>query len=95
MAPILRLVLDVLKPHDPPTIELTQRLAETAGVAGVNAEVVDVDRDVQSIKLTIEGDDIDHEAVESAIETLGGSVHSIDQAVCGGRLVEQVETPQD
>lgn len=95
MAPVLRIVLDILKPHEPSTLELAQRIADIDGVAGVNAVVVDVDREVETIKLTIEGDDVDYEAVESTVDTLGSTVHSIDQAVCGERLVEEIQTPQD
>jgi len=95
MAPVRRLVLDVLKPHDPTTVDLARRVAEGEGVDGVNAVVVDVDRDVETIKLTIEGDGIEYGAVESVVDAQGASVHSIDQVVCGNRLVEESETPQD
>lgn len=95
MAPIRRIVLDVLQPHDPSTLELTRQLADIEGIAGVNAAIVDVDRDVQTVKFTIEGEDIDYTAVESIVETLGASVHSIDQVVSGERLVEEIDTPQD
>ena len=95
MAPVRRLVLDVLKPHDPTTVDLARRVAEGEGVDGVNAVVVDVDRDVETIKLTIEGDGIEYRAVESVVDAQGASVHSIDQVVCGNRLVEESETPQD
>ncbi|MFB6158586.1 MAG: DUF211 domain-containing protein [Candidatus Nanohalobium sp.] len=46
-------------------------------------------------KLTVEGEDISEEKVKDSVEGLGGSIHSIDEIVCGNKMVEQVETPQD
>ncbi|MFC4541324.1 DUF211 domain-containing protein [Halosolutus amylolyticus] len=93
--PIRRLVLDVLKPHEPDILAFADAAADCAGVDAVNVDLVETDREVQNLKLTIEGDDVDATAVEAAIGDLGGTVHSIDQVVCGDRLVEQSGTPQD
>lgn len=90
-----RIVLDVLKPYEPDLFEFTDALADCTGVSGVNVALVETDREVQNLKLTIEGGDIDTATVEERIDALGGTVHSIDQVVCGDRLVEQVDTPQD
>ncbi|WP_276256165.1 DUF211 domain-containing protein [Halomontanus rarus] len=94
-AAIKRLVLDVMKPQEPNILEFADTAANCAGVAGVNVVLVETDREVQNLKLTIEGEDIDASALEEAITDLGGTVHSIDQVVCGERLVEQTGTPQD
>ncbi|SFC09370.1 hypothetical protein SAMN05444422_104229 [Halobiforma haloterrestris] len=93
--PIRRVVLDVLKPYEPDILEFTAAVADCESVDGVNAVLVETDREVQTLKLTIEGDDVDTDVVEGTVETVGGSVHSIDQVVCGDRLVEQSGTPQD
>jgi hypothetical protein len=95
MTEMKRLVLDILKPHEPDIREFADATARCEGVAGVNAALVETDREVQTIKLTIEGDAIDDEAVEAAVADLGGSVHSIDEVVIGDDLVEQSDTPQD
>jgi hypothetical protein len=92
---IRRLVLDVMKPQDPDILELADTVGDCPGVGGVNAVLVETDREVQNCKLTIEGEDIDADALEESITDLGGTVHSIDQVVCGDRLVEQIGTPQD
>jgi len=94
-AAIKRLVLDVMKPQEPDILEFADTVADSPGVEAVNVVLVETDREVQNLKLTIEGDEIDANALEEAITDLGGTVHSIDQVVCGDRLVEQVETPQD
>ncbi|WP_265109864.1 DUF211 domain-containing protein [Halosolutus halophilus] len=92
---IRRLVLDVMKPHEPDVLEFADVVADHEGVDGVNVVLIETDREVQNLKLTMEGSDVDATAVEEAIADLGGTVHSIDQVVCGERVVEQRDTPQD
>ena len=83
MAPIRRLVIDVLKPHDPAIREFTQRVAETDSVEAVSTSLIELDQEVQNVELAIEGDSIQYDAVADAVESLGGSVHSVDNVVCG------------
>ena len=94
-AKIRRVVLDVLKPHDPSIIELSQRLAGLPGVDGVNISIYEMDRKVENAKITVEGDDLDYSAILTIVEDGGGTVHSIDEAVAGKVLIEEVSTPQD
>lgn len=95
MTRIRRLVLDVLKPHDPSISSIAMAAADVPGVAGVNVTLVEIDREVENVKLTVEGDDIDFDALRTAIEDHGGSVHSVDEFACGERLIEASETLQD
>lgn len=95
MAPIRRMVLDVLKPHDPPIRTFAQEVSDIDGVTGVNAILLEVDEEVENIKLTIAGNDIPYDDVKEAITDLGGSVHSMDEIVCGEDVVEESRTPQD
>lgn len=95
MAPTRRVVFDLLKPHDPSMLELADRVADLEGIDGVNATLLELDREVQNVKLTVEGTDVDFATVEDAIEDLGASAHSIDQVIAGERVVEDVRTPQD
>ena len=95
MATIRQLVIDVLKPHQPTMLSVAQRVAELDGVGGVNAILVEMDEEVRNIKVTIEGEDIDFEAVTETIEDTGGQVHSVDQVACGEYIVDEMPTPQD
>lgn len=95
MVEIKRVVLDVMKPHDPSVLEFADTTASCPGVDGVNAVLLETDREVQNIKLTVEGTNIDFDAVESSIDSLGGTVHSIDEVACGEDLVEESETRQN
>ena len=95
MAPVRRLVLDLMKPYDPPTVDFAQAVADEAGIHGVNAMLIEVDEKVENLKMTIEGEDIDIDTVTDIIEGLGGSVHSVDEVVCGELLIEESRTSQD
>lgn len=92
---MLRLVIDVLKPHDPSMIEYAQTLEQIEGVEGVTATLVEIDEEVQNIKITMEGQGIEYEEVKQIIEDKGGSIHSVDEIATGERIVEEVHTPQD
>lgn len=95
MAPIRRLVLDVLKPHAPETVEFARDVASAPGVSGVNALLLETDREVQNIRIVVEGEDIDVADVEHRVTNLGGTVHSIDEVVAGDEMVESRDVPQD
>ena len=95
MVPIRRLVVDVLKPYEPSILAFAQQLAGADSVAGVNATLIELDREVQNVKFTIEGEAIEYDDVEAIIEDAGGTIHSVDQVVCGEYVVEDAPTPQD
>ena len=95
MGKIRRLVLDVLKPHEPTIIELASQLSDLDGVEAVNISIYEIDLRVENAKITIEGDNINYEIAEHVIQENGGTVHSIDEVVAGKMIIEDAETPQD
>jgi hypothetical protein len=95
MGKIRRLVLDTLKPHDPSIIQLAQILSEVDGVEAVNISIYEMDRKVENAKITIEGADIEYEAVQVIIADNGGAIHSIDEVVAGKIIIDDAKTPQD
>ncbi len=95
MTEIRRLVLDVLKPHHPSIVELAKKLSSMEGISGVNCTLEEVDQETESIKITIEGTNIDYDELEQARSESGAVVHSVDSVSAGKKLVEEVETPQD
>ena len=95
MGKVLRLVLDVLKPHNPSIIQLAEELSELSGVEAVNISIYEMDQRVENAKITVEGKDIDYETVLKVIGEVGGTVHSIDEVVAGRMIIEDAETPQD
>ncbi|MFB6136934.1 MAG: DUF211 domain-containing protein [Halobacteriaceae archaeon] len=95
MAETKRLILDILKPHEPELPEFVGALADADSVDAVNASLLEIDREVQNVKLTIAGDDVDFHELESLVGELGGTIHSVDRVVCGEYVVEERATPQD
>lgn len=95
MSKIRRMVLDIMKPHKPSVIKYSSDLANLNCVEGVNSSMVEIDHEVENIKVTLEGDDIDYDKVEGIIDQLGGSIHSIDKVLCGKAIVKELTTPQD
>jgi hypothetical protein len=87
MAPVKRLVIDVLKPHDPPLVAFTERLARAETVDGVTTTLIERDTEVENITVTLEGADLEIDAVEAAVEELGAALHSVDQVSCGEHVV--------
>ncbi|MCS7102839.1 MAG: DUF211 domain-containing protein [Candidatus Korarchaeum sp.] len=75
---IRKLVLDVVKPHDPDIIEIADAVSKLKGVKRVDIEVRDYDTNIERLKLVIEGDDLDEDDILELVRYYGGNVASID-----------------
>ncbi|UCC33197.1 MAG: DUF211 domain-containing protein [Candidatus Bathyarchaeota archaeon] len=92
---IRRLVLDVLKPHNPGIVELSRELSELDGIEGVNVVTYEIDQKVENVKIILGGTNINFESVKNKLESLGAAIHSVDEVAAGSKIVEEVRTPQD
>jgi uncharacterized protein len=92
---IRRLVLDVLKPHKPSVVELSEALSHLEGVEGVNIIINEIDQQVENAKVIVVGISISFEDIKNKLKELGATIHSIDEVAAGKRIVEEVMTPQD
>lgn len=79
MVSVKRLVLDVLKPHQPDALEFCRAIASIGDDYRVCLTVIEMDEKTETLELDIEGGSIDLHAIESAITGMGASLHSIDQ----------------
>ena len=79
MTAIRRVVLDVLKPHQPNVLEFATLLAEQFPGCHIQITVTEMDEKTETTLVDIEGDDIPYSEMVDAIHSLGASVHSIDQ----------------
>ena len=95
MTGIRRLVLDVLKPHEPSNLLMAKALSELDFVEGVNLSLYEIDQNTENIKIVIVGNDMDFERIKKEIENLGGVIHNIDEIVAGKKIIETVTTEQD
>jgi len=79
MITIKRLVLDVLKPHQPDALEFCRELAKLGEGYRVALNVDEIDENTQTLQLEITGENVDLVSIENAISGMGASVHSVDQ----------------
>lgn len=79
MVSVKKLVLDVLKPHQPNALEFSQAIARAGDDYRVHLLVLEMDENTETIQIEIAGNAIDLEAIQSAITAMGGSLHSIDE----------------
>lgn len=79
MIRVKRVVLDVLKPHQPDALAFCSELAGLGDDYRVCLKVEEMDEDTQTLQLEISGEDIQLDTIESAIANMGASIHSIDQ----------------
>ena len=84
MPSIKRIVLDVLKPHQPNALEFAHSIAQLGKDFRVKLQVVEVDEKTESTEIVIEGNALDMQQIEETINGMGGSVHSIDEVEVTG-----------
>ncbi|XRP96454.1 DUF211 domain-containing protein [Methanocaldococcus sp. 16A] len=92
---IRRIVLDILKPHEPKITDMALKLTSLSNIDGVNITVYEIDKETENVKVTIEGNNLDFDEIQKIVESLGGTIHSIDEVVAGKKIIEEVRTPQD
>lgn len=78
---IKRVVLDVLKLRDPPLPEFASTLCSLPNVEDVKVSLVEIDQNTESVKVTIEGRNIDLDNVQKLMKNHGAVIHSIDEVV--------------
>lgn len=88
---IRRIVLDILKPHEPKITDMALKLTSLSNIDGVNITVYEIDKETENVKVTIEGNNLDFDEIQEIIESLGGTIHSIDEVVAGKKIIEELE----
>lgn len=79
MVVVKRIVLDVLKPHQPNALDFSKAIASTGNDLCVRLTVLEIDENTETLQIEVSGSAIDFAAVQSAIGDMGGSLHSIDE----------------
>lgn len=87
-----QIMLDVDKALERPTlIEIAAAIDGVNGVEGLSIVVTDIDVETVGLEVTIEGENLDYDAIVNAIEKTGAAVHSLDQLLAGKRDVIPVK----
>jgi hypothetical protein len=84
MPKLKRLVLDVLKPRHPGIIDFAKAISALGDDYRVNLTVLEVDDRTETVIIRVEGDDLDIDALQTVINDLGASLHSIDEVETAG-----------
>jgi uncharacterized protein len=79
MVNVKRIVLDVLKPHQPNALEFSQAIAEAGADYRLNLIVLEMDESTETVQIELQAKAIDFDAIQTAITDMGGSLHSIDE----------------
>ena len=85
MARVKRLVLDVLKQHNPNTLEFARAIAASGEGCQVDIQVLEMDEQTETLQVMIEGDSLDFDQISSVIDENGASLHSIDEVSVVGK----------
>jgi len=75
------LVLDVLKPHEPPLPDFASKICVLKNIKKVNVSLIEFDERTESLKVIIEGSAIDFESLKEHMNDIGGAIHSVDQVI--------------
>ena len=92
---IRRLVLDVLKPHQPRIDVLATAIGELEAVESVNVVRTETDSSTEGIIVTIVGPDLNFDDIEAVLRDYGTSVHSVDEVVVGEKIINTVKIPNE
>ena len=85
MSSVKRLVLDILKPHQPNSLDFALAIASLGEDYQVDIHVLEVDEQTETINVLIEGRSLDFELISNAINENGASLHSIDEVSVAGK----------
>jgi hypothetical protein len=79
MVSVKKIVLDVLKPHQPNALEFSQAIAEAGVDYNVRLTVLEMDENTETLQVEVKGTAIDFAAIQLVISNMGASLHSIDE----------------
>jgi hypothetical protein len=78
---VQKIVLDVLKPMEPSILELSRNINAVDGVDRVSVDLLEIDKKVENVKISIEGPNLHYENINRIIENMGATIHSIDNVL--------------
>ena len=87
MVKIKRLMLDVLKPHQPNALDFALAIGALEGGYRVEVRVLEVDEQTETLLVKVEGDSLDFDSISNIISENGASLHSIDEVSVEGDQV--------
>lgn len=87
---ISRLVLDVLKPHQPSIDVLGSELMKLESVNGIKIKVEELDEKTASLRIVIRGENLNLKELTDTLESMNCAVHSVDEVWCGDYIGKEL-----
>jgi hypothetical protein len=85
---IRQVLMDVDKAIERPSIiDIVNAIESQQGVEGLSIVVTEVDIETVGMEITVEGVDLDYDALVLSIEKTGAVVHSLDQVLAGKKMI--------
>ena len=81
MVMIKKMLLDVLKPHEPGIFKVASDIAGLGNTYCVKVSVVELDKQTETIKIEVTGDTLDFELIAATLKGMGASLHSVDEVI--------------
>jgi hypothetical protein len=78
---IKHVVLDVLKPHQPPLPEFATFLGSLMGITRVDISVVEMDEKTETLRVILDGSRIVFDELRDHMSRQGAVIHSVDRVV--------------
>jgi len=86
---ISRVVIDAQKPREIGIVDLAEALVEAPGVRRVDINVTEVDARTETLKIHLEGFDIDVDEVSDILEEHSTVIRSIDAVSAEKKIPEE------
>jgi uncharacterized protein len=93
--PVKILVLDVLKPHKPNILDFGKKICTEKSIEAASISVYAVDEKTESLKIVLEGKDIEFDKIKDILEDQGGVIHSMDKVVLGRKTFGETSIPSE
>lgn len=84
-----RIILDVLKPHVPTIMDVANEISKIKSVEGVNIHTYNRETKVESVRITVEGRNLDFKKINKVLEKMGASIQSVDVVYAGKKIIEE------
>lgn len=78
---VKKVVLDVLKPHQPNALDFSKAISAIGDDYRVRVIVLEVDEQTETLQVEVTSSAIDFELIRQTVTEQGGSVHSIDEVI--------------
>ena len=89
---IVRIILDVMSPAQQTIVDLVEILNGIDNVAQVEVTLTELEKNVEELKVTLEGYGLDYETIRSAIRDFGGVVRNVDNIVSAEEYISKQDS---